>query len=97
MPHNHKYYSLKLKGIGTINEHTSNVISYSHRVILKIKYKGVDSTQRITNEGLFMTLIKSFGGQADFMGFITDPDINDQDDKHIIGNLEFYFGQDSNT
>ena len=94
---NHLYYSLKLIGVGTVNEHSSNIISFSHQVMLKTIYVGVDSTIRITNEGLFITLIKQIGKTGSFVGFVNDPTIEDLDDKHLMGTIEFLFGEDNTS
>ena len=94
---NHLFYSLKLLGIGTANEHSSNIISFSHHVVLKAVYVGVDSTIRITNEGLFMTLVKEIGKTGSFVGFVSDPTIEDIDDKHQMGTIEFLFGEDNTS
>ena len=96
-PQNDKYYSLKLLGIGTTQSQAPNIISFSHRVMLKIKYNNIDSTIRITNEGLFTALIKAIGGLSEFGAFLGEPEIEDLDDKHIQGTMEFWFGEDNNS
>ena len=94
--HNHKAYSLKLKGVTDVMGHSSNIYQYSHTVTMRVIYKAVDSTQLITNEGLAMTLMQTIMSLSGFHNLLSDPTIEDLDNKHIIFQMEFHFGQDDN-
>ena len=94
--HNHKAYSLKLRGIIDGDLLSSDVFHYSHLVEMKVIYVGVDGTQLITNEGLAMTLVQTISGLSAFHNFAEDPTIEALDSKHIMLTLVFHYGQDDN-
>lgn len=94
--HNHKAYSLKLRGVTDAEYLSSDVMNYSHLVMMRVIYKAVDGTQLITNEGLAMTLMQTISAISGFHNFAEDPTIEELDPKHIILTLMFHFGQDDN-
>ena len=94
--HNHKAYSLKLKGVVDGEMLSADIMNYSHLVTMRVIYKAVDGTQLITNEGLAMTLMQTISAISGFHSFAEEPTIEELDPKHIILTLVFHFGQDSN-
>ncbi len=94
--HNHKAYSLKLRGVVDSEFLSSDIMNYSHLAVMRVIYKAVDGTQLITNEGLAMTLMQTISAISGFHSFAEDPTIEELDTKHIIFNLAFHFGQDDN-
>ena len=97
--HNHKAYSLKLAGI-TDAEYlsgSSQEMHYSHTAIMRTIFRDVDGTQRITNEGLAMTLMQTVSGITDFHTFADDPTIEEIDNKHFVFTMVFHFGFDDNV
>jgi hypothetical protein len=93
---NHKYYSLKLVGVADQDYQASDVFYYSHLVKMRVLYRAVDGTQLITNEGLAMTLMQTISGIAGFHMFEGDPFITELDNKHIVFEMVFHFGNDDN-
>ena len=96
MSHNHKAYSLKLKGTTDIDALSSNIYYYSHAVTMRVKYTHEDGTQLITNEGLAMTLMQTLTTLTGFHNFLAEPTIEDIDEKHIVFEIKFHFGEDDN-
>ena len=94
--HNHKAYSLKLKALADVEMHTSNKISFGHSLKMRIIYRGVDGSLLDTNESLFITLIKTISTLTDFKNFNTEPTLEDLDEQHLLGELDFQFGIDTN-
>ena len=97
MPDNkHKVYSLKWIGMGGIILHTSNNISYAHKVKLRVSYINMESDTRETNADLFITLLTTIAGLSGFNQFITDTSFEDMPShpEQTIGEAEFYFGVD---
>ena len=94
--HNHKAYSLKLRGVVDAEYLSSDIMNYSHLAVMRVIYKAVDGTQLITNEGLAMTLMQTISAISGFHSYAEDPTIEELDTKHIIFNLAFHFGQDDN-
>lgn len=94
--HNHKAYSLKLKGITDGIMQSSDIYYYSHLVTMRVIYTAVDGTQLITNEGLAMTLMQTISTLSEFHSYAEDPMIEELDTKHIILNLTFHYGQEDN-
>ncbi len=97
--HNHKAYSLKLAGV-TDAEYlsgSSQEMHYSHMAIMRTIFRDVDGTQRITNEGLAMTLMQTVSGITGFHMFADDPTIEEIDNKHFVFTMVFHFGFDDNV
>ena len=94
--HNHKAYSLKLRGTTDGDFTSSNILLYSHLVELRTIYEAVDGTQLITNEDLAMTLMQTISKISGFHNFAEEPNIEELDNKHIVFNMLFHFGQDDN-
>jgi hypothetical protein len=94
--HNHKAYSLKLKGTTDGDFTSSNILLYSHLVALRVIYNGMDGTKLITNEGLAMSLMQTISALSGFHNFAEDSRIEELDSTHIVFNLLFHFGQDDN-
>ena len=94
--HNHKAYSLKLRGTIDGDFTSSNILLYSHLVEMKAIYKAVDGTQLITNEGLAMTLMQTISTLSGFHNFAEPPVIEELDTQHIVLTLIFHFGDDDN-
>ena len=94
--HNHKAYSLKLKGIDDPVMHTGSNLVNVRAVEIKVKYNGVDETIMATNEGLFDTLIGTIAGLTGFINFNSEPTLEIIDDKHLLGTLDFQFGVGDN-
>ncbi len=93
--HNHKAYSLKLTGV----EHeilSADIMHYTYDVAMRIIYVGVDGTIRITNEELAITLMNTISNISGFVNFTDSPTIEEIDEKHIIFELAFNFGQADN-
>ncbi len=93
--HNHKAYSLKLKGVNW-ELLSDSVMHYTHAIVMRVIYKAVDGTQLITNEELALTLMNTISNISGFVNFIEEPVIEELDTKHIIFNIAFHFGQDDN-
>ena len=93
--HNHKAYSLKLRGVAE-ELLSSDIMHYTHAIMMRVIYKAVDGTQLITNEELAMTLMNTISNISGFVNFIENPLIEELDTDHIIFNLAFHFGQDDN-
>ena len=94
--HNHKSYSLKLRGAFDIQMQSADIFSYSYLVELKAIYQGVDGTQLITNEELAITLMHTISNITGFHNFAEETAVEDLDTKHIIFTLAFHFGYDTN-
>ena len=95
MSHNHKAYSLKLKGVSP-EILSADIMHYTHAVALRVIYTVVDGTLLITAEELAMTLMNAISNLSGFVNYIEEPLIEELDTKHIIFNLFFHFGQDGN-
>ena len=86
---------MKLTGV----EHeilSADIMHYTYDVAMRIIYVGVDGTIRITNEELAMTLMNTISNISGFVNFTDSPTIEEIDEKHIIFELAFNFGQASN-
>ncbi len=94
--HNHKSYSLKLTGTTDNQYQSSDIMSYSHAVAMRTIFQAVDETQLITNEELALTLMNTISNISGFHTFSDDPTIEEIDNKHIVFNLAFHFGFDTN-
>jgi len=94
--HNHRAYSLKLKGINDSVMHTSSKLIYVRSVEVLVKYNGVDDTIMVTNEGLFDTLIGTIAALTGFINFNSEPTLEPMDNKHLLGTVEFQFGVGTN-
>ena len=94
--HNHRAYSLKLKGINDPVMHTSSKLIYVRSVEVLVKYNGVDDTIMVTNEGLFDTLIGTIAALTGFINFNSEPTLEPMDNKHLLGTVEFQFGVGTN-
>ena len=94
--HNHKAYSLKLRGANDIEMLSGDGMNYSHTVVMRVIYTAVDGTQLITNEGLAMTLMQTISTLSEFHSFAEEPTIEELDPKHFILNLVFHYGQEDN-
>ena len=94
--HNHKAYSLKLRGLTDINYHTSDVMSYSHTVQMKIIYTVMDKTLLITSEELALTLVNTISNLTEFHMYAEPPVIEEQTNTQIILNLMFHYGYSDN-
>ena len=94
--HNHRAYSLKLKGINDPVMHTSSKLIYVRSVEILVKYNGVDDTIMVTNEGLFDTLIGTIAALTGFINFNSEPTLEPMDNKHLLGTVEFQFGVGTN-
>ena len=97
MPDNkHKAYELKWIGIGGSQLHTSNNLSYSHKVRLRVSYLNRESDTRETNADLFITLLTAIAALSGFNAFLGDASFLDKenDANQTIGTVEFYFGVD---
>ena len=94
--HNHRAYSLKLKGINDPVMHTSSKLIYVRSVEILVKYNGVDDTIMVTNEGLFDTLIGTMAALTGFINFNSEPTLEPMDNKHLLGTVEFQFGVGTN-
>lgn len=92
MAHNHKSYSLQLIGLGTTRLTTSNGFTYTHKVRLKVKYLNISPATRDDTAELFISLLESLTGLTRFHNFTTDPVLEDLDNKHSQGLVEFYYG-----
>jgi len=94
--HRHKSYSLKLAGVTDLEYLSGDEMHYSHLVKMRVIYTAVDGTILITNEGLAMTLMQTISNIAGFHTYADSPEIEEIDNKHIIFNLTYHFGLDSN-
>lgn len=95
--HNHRAYSLKLKGVEDTTMYTNSALIYVRSVEILVKYNGVDDTIMVTNEGLFDTLIGTIAALAGFINFNSEPTLEPMDNKHLLGTLDFQFGVGTNT
>ena len=94
--HSHIAYSLKLKALADVEMFTANKINFGHSVKMRIIYRNIDNTQLDTNESLFITLIKTISSLTNFKNFDTEPTLEDLDEQHLLGELDFQFGIDTN-
>lgn len=97
MPDNKdKTYSLKWIGAGGFQLHTSNNISYAHRVKLRVSYINMQSSNRTTNADLWLTLLTAIAALSGFNAFLTDATFIDiaGHPEQTIGEVDFYFGVD---
>lgn len=92
--HNHQSFLLKPIGTGEIVETTSNGIQYSHNVLLEVKYKNIDASQRHVNYQSFLNLFKAIATLEDYKGTLSNPDFRDVDEKHVKGSFTFLFGEE---
>jgi hypothetical protein len=94
--HNHRAYSLKLKGVEDSTMHTNSKLIYTRSVEVLVKYLGVDDTIMVTNEGLFDTLVGTIAALTSFISFNSEPTLEVMDDKHLLGTVSFQFGISTN-
>ena len=97
--HNHKAYSLKLAGVTDLEYQSGSnqEMHYSHTAIMRTIFRDVDGTQRITNEGLAMTLMQTVSKITGFHTYADDPSIEEIDNKHFVFTMIFHFGFDDNV
>src|SRR3990167_6629598 len=97
MPDNkHKVYSLKWEGAGGFQLHTSNNISFSNRVKLRVSYINMQPSNRTANADLWITLCTAIAALAGFNAPLSDATFLDitGHPEQTIGTWEFYFGVD---
>lgn len=92
--HNNAAYRLQPIGTSPIVETTSNGIQYNHKVMLDIKFKNINSTERHVNFQSFLNLFELIARLADYKGTISDPVFEDIDEKHTKGSWMFLFGEE---
>lgn len=92
-----KVYSIKRTGLGTIVLTTNNGMEYVYKVMIRIRYKHNDESQRLANEILFDTLCETFASNASFENWLSEPSIEKLTNKYSIAQMELLYGQDTNT
>jgi hypothetical protein len=94
--HNHRAYSLKLRGVTDIQMQSADLMSYSHTVQMKVIYTAMDKTLLITNEELALTLMNTISNISTFHMYAESPVIEELTNTTHILNLIFHFGYDTN-
>jgi hypothetical protein len=96
MASNNKVYFLNWAGTNTLTYFTSDRIMYSHIFTLEVKYKNINSLERVTNADLFTTLLNELSKLTSFMGFVNDAVFEQIDNKHSKGSIIFTIGVETN-
>ena len=92
--HNHQSYSLKQIGTSDIIETTSNGFQYSHLVILEVRYKNINSSERHVNVDSYLSLFNAIAALSEYKGTISAPTFEDIDEKHSKMSFKFLFGEE---
>ena len=92
-----KVYSIRRTGLGTVELMTNNGMTYTYKVMIRIRYLHNDATQRVTNETLFDTLCEAFASDSSFENWLSEPSIEKINNIYSVAQMEFLYGQDSNT
>jgi hypothetical protein len=91
--HLHQGYTLRATGTDDrVLTNESAVFAYA--VELKACYINTTNTTRNTNFDSFVTLRETIHKLTNFGGWITMPEVEDRDNKTLIGTLKFYAGND---
>jgi len=94
MAHNNSAYRLQPIGTSPIMETTSNGLQYSHKVLLEIKYKNINSDERHINYQSFLNVFEAIATLDDYKGTLAEPTFEDIDEKHTKGMFIFLFGEE---
>lgn len=92
--HEHQSYMLRPIGIGEVVEYTSNGVGYSHKVLLEVKYKNINSNERDLNFQSMLNLFEAIATTADYKGTLSGLEFADLDEKHTKGSFTFLYGQE---
>ena len=92
--HDHKAYELKWRGMGDTVQHTNNALSFENVVLLRVRYLNMTAEEMDANAQLIIDLITAIKEDTNFVSFINEPSVTDLDQKHIIMEVSFLYGQE---
>lgn len=93
---NDKAYQLQYRGVGDIFSMGSDKLQYDNLVHFEVRYKNIDSAERHANADAFQTLFDAISNISGFLGFNSNPEFTDIDDKHTKGSFDFTIGAECN-
>jgi hypothetical protein len=93
---NDKTYQLQYRGVSDIVMMGSDKLHYNNLVHFEVRYKNIDSAERHANADAFQTLFDAISGIDGFLGFNSNPEFTDIDDKHTKGSFDFTIGAECN-
>jgi len=96
MANNNRSFFLNWSGTNSLTYFTSDRILYSHIFSLEIKYKNINSSERINNADAFTTLLNELSKLSGFMGFSGDAVFEQIDNKHSKATVIILIGVETN-
>jgi hypothetical protein len=93
---NDKAYQLQYRGVGDIVLMGSDKLQYDNLVHFEVRYKNMDSAERHANADAFQTLFDAISNISGFLGFNSNPQFIDIDEKHTKGSFDFTIGAECN-
>ena len=96
MAGNSQGFVLNWTGTSNLLYFTSDKILYTHIFLLEIKYKNINSAERINNANSFTTLLSELSKLSGFMGFANEAIYEQIDNKHSKATITIFIGVETN-